>query len=75
MRQDQGMLGKAADRSMSMLFAAWLTTAALGDARRCFNGGPVSISLTFWDRLEIYKNYAILLEVAVNEDDQRGSLI
>lgn len=75
MRQDQGTLGKAADRSMSMLFAAWLTTAALGDARRCFNGGPVSISLTFWDRLEIYKKYAILLEVAVNEDDQRGSLI
>ena len=66
---------KVAEGSMSMPFAAWLTTAAFEDARRCFNGGPVSISLDVWDHFEICQRYATLLKMAMKEDDQTGSLI
>lgn len=52
-----------------MLFAAWLTTAAFEDARRCFYGGPVSISLDVWDHRELYQRYVALLKVGVNEND------
>lgn len=58
-----------------MLFAAWLTTAAFRHVRRCFNGGPVSISLNALDHLHLCQKYTKLLTVAVNGNDQTGSLI
>lgn len=58
---------------MSMLFTAWLTAAAFEDARRCFNSGPVSISLDAWGHGEICEKYLALV-VAVNEHSRRGSL-
>lgn len=57
-----------------MLFAAWLTTAALEDTRRCFNGGPVSISLNAWDHGDLYAKYIALLEADVNENNKKMSL-
>ncbi|CAD6585577.1 MAG: hypothetical protein ASARMPREDX12_002061 [Alectoria sarmentosa] len=65
---------KAAEGSMSMLFAAWLTTAAFEDTRRCFNGGPVSTSLNVWDHWDLYAKYIALLEADVNENNQKMSL-
>ena len=58
-----------------MLFAAWLTTAAFEVTRRCFNGGPVSISLDVWDHLDLHQKYVKLLDVDVLENNQTGSLI
>lgn len=57
-----------------MLFAAWLTTAAFEDARRCFNGGPLSISLDVWDHWALARKFVSLLDVAVDEDDPTRSL-
>lgn len=61
-----------------MLFAAWLTTAAFMQARRYFNGGPMTIAVGATDHLDFIKKYANLLKVVVvdgSENEQTGSLI
>lgn len=72
---------KAAEGSISVLFAAWLTTAAFEDVRRRFNGGPVCSTLEVWDHEDLLAKHRTLLKVAMDENDeidqndQTGSLI
>jgi len=61
---------KAAQGSMSIWFAAWLTTAAYENAKFCFNGGPFSCSLNATDHEEFIKKYDAFLRAGLATADE-----